>query len=92
MTERAPSPRNGPHFGMIPHWLARLELSGREFRVLTVIASRWGKPSSGPSLDGVVETRIVRIGTHRIANETNIARRTGARSKPPDGDTWPGGK
>jgi hypothetical protein len=74
MTERAPPPRNGPYFGIIPHWLARLELSGREFRVLTVIASRCGKPSSEPSPDGV-ETRIARIGTHRIADETNIARR-----------------
>jgi hypothetical protein len=75
MTERAPSPRNGRYFAPIPHWLAPLELSGREFRVLTVIASRCGKPSSEPSPDGVIETRIARIGTHRIADETNIARR-----------------
>ena len=75
MTERAPPPGNGPYFGIIPHWLARLELSGREFRILIVIASRCGKPSSEPSPDGVIETRIARIGTHRIADETNIARR-----------------
>ena len=75
MTERAPSPRNGRYFAMIPHWLAPLELSGREFRVLTVIASRCGKPSSERSPDGIIETRIARIGTHRIADETNIARR-----------------
>ena len=75
MTERAPSPRNGPYFAMTPHWLARLELSGREFRVLTVIASRCGKPSSVRSPDGIIETRIARIGTHRVADETNLARR-----------------
>lgn len=78
--DRPPAPGrvarpNGPHFAPIPHWLARLELSGREFRVLTVIASRCGKPSSERSPDGVIETRIARIGTHRIADETNIARR-----------------
>jgi hypothetical protein len=66
---------NGPYFGMIPLWAARLNLTGRELRALSAIASRLGKPRSEPSPDGVIETRIARVGSQCLADETNIHRR-----------------
>jgi DNA-binding MarR family transcriptional regulator len=70
----------GPHFGMIPRWLAPLDLTGREFRVLLVIASHAGKASREPRPDGGIETRIARIGTERIADEANLDRRNVQRA------------
>jgi DNA-binding MarR family transcriptional regulator len=70
----------GPHFGMIPRWLAPLDLTGREFRVLLVIASHAGKTSREPRPDGVIETRIARLGTERIADEANLDRRNVQRA------------
>src|ERR1700719_3616939 len=66
----------GPHFGMIPRWLAPLDLTGREYRVLLVIASHARKASREPRPDGVIETTIARIGIERIADEANLDRRT----------------
>jgi hypothetical protein len=50
---------NGPHFGMIPLWVARLDLTGRELRVLIAIASGFGKPRSEPSPDGVIDAAVL---------------------------------
>jgi DNA-binding MarR family transcriptional regulator len=65
----------GPHFGMIPRWLAPLDLTGRELRVLLVIACHAGKASREPRPHGVIETRIAQIGSERIADEANLDRR-----------------
>ena len=75
-----PRSMTGPHFGMIPRWLAPLDLTGREFRVLLVIASHAGKASREPRPDGVIETRIARLGTERIADEANLDRRNVQRA------------
>jgi len=70
----------GPHFGMIPRWLAPLDLTGREYRVLLVIASHARKASREPRPDGVIETTIARIGIERIADEANLDRRNVQRA------------
>jgi hypothetical protein len=64
----------GPYFGIIPHWLAPLDLTGREFRVLLAIARHASKARKEPR-PGVIEMRIARVGTQSIADETNIDRR-----------------
>ena len=70
----------GPHFGMIPRWLAPLDLTGREYRVLLVIASHARKASREPRPHGVIETRIAQIGSERIADEANLDRRNVQRA------------
>jgi DNA-binding transcriptional MocR family regulator len=65
---------------MIPRWLAPLDLTGREYRVLLVIASHARKASREPRPDGVIETTIARIGIERIADEANLDRRNVQRA------------
>ena len=60
---------NGPQFGIIPRWIARLKLSGCEHRVLLVIACHARK-----------ETRVARPSIETIADEANLDRRTVQRA------------
>jgi DNA-binding MarR family transcriptional regulator len=65
----------GSYWGAVPRWVAALGLTGRELRVLIVIASHARKPRSEPRPDGVIETRIARVSIERIADEANLDRR-----------------
>ena len=65
----AAQPRNGPHFGMIPHWVAQLDLTGCGHRVLLVIACHARK-----------ETRIAQLSIERIADEVDLDRRNVQRA------------
>ncbi|HEY3616098.1 MAG TPA: hypothetical protein VGK96_04750, partial [Candidatus Sulfotelmatobacter sp.] len=58
------APFNGPHFGIIPRWVAPLDLTGHELRVLLVIACYARK-----------ETRIAQRTIVQIAEEVNLDRR-----------------
>jgi hypothetical protein len=60
---------NGPQFGIIPRWVARLDLTGGELRVLLVIACHARK-----------ETRTARPSIETIADEANLDRRTVQRA------------
>jgi hypothetical protein len=59
----------GPHFGVIPRWVAGLDLTGAEHRVLLVIACHARK-----------ETRIARRSIEQIADEVNLDRRNVQRA------------
>lgn len=60
---------NGPPFGIIPRWVARLDLTGCEHRVLLVIACHARK-----------ETRIAQLSIETIADEVNLDRRNVQRA------------
>ena len=63
------APFNGPHFGIIPRWVAPLNLTGHELRVLLVIACHARK-----------ETRIAQRTIVQIAEEVNLDRRNVQRA------------
>ena len=63
------APFNGPHFGIIPRWVAPLDLTGHELRVLLVIACYARK-----------ETRIAQRTIVQIAEEVNLDRRNVQRA------------
>ena len=66
----AQSDSNGPYFGMIPRWVAPLDLTGADHRVLLVMACHADKV-----------TRIVRWRSiEMIVDETDLDRRTVQRS------------
>lgn len=66
----AQPPHNGPRFGIIPRWVARLDLTGAEHRVLLDIACHARK-----------ETRITPPRSiEQISDELNLDRRTVQRA------------